>query len=111
MIKKSIYTDFIDIGSILESFKNSPEMKKAIKRKTLFSMWENAVGKKFAKKSRPYSQRLSTLVVTCQNSAIAQELLLRKAQILKKLEPYLKGLKMNIKDIYFDTKRWVEEED
>ena len=53
----------------------------------------------------------SVMVIACKNSAVAQELMLRKTKILKDFEPYLKSLKMNVKDLRFDVKRWVEEED
>ena len=74
-------------------------------------MWNNAVGVKFSSKSRPFSQRGKVLIVACENSIVAQELLLQKLQILKKLEPSLKALKMTITDIHFDTKRWVVDEE
>ena len=50
-----------------------------------------------------------TLVIACQNPSIAQELILRKFEILQKLTPYLKALKMHVKDIKFDSKRWINE--
>ena len=37
--------------------------------------------------------------------------MLRKTKILNDFEPYLKSLKMNVKDLRFDVKRWVEEEE
>lgn len=111
MARKSLYTDFVDIGTLLETFKNSKEMQKAIKRKNLFDMWEKTAGAKFAKKSKPYSIIHKTMVIACQNSVVAQELQLQKIQLLTKLNPYLKALKMNIIDLRFDTKRWVDEED
>ena len=52
----------------------------------------------------------SVMIIACKTSIVAQELLLRKTKILKGLEPYLKSLKLNIKDLRFDAKRWVDEE-
>ena len=108
MVQKAIYTDFVDVGTLLEAFKNSKEMQKAIKRKNLFDMWEKTAGVKFAKKSKPFSVIHKTMVIACQNSAVAQELQLQKTQLLIKLQPYLKALKMNITELRFDTKRWVD---
>ena len=51
----------------------------------------------------------SVMVVACENAIVAQELTLRKAQILAKLQPYTKSLKMNVKDLKFDPKKWCEE--
>ena len=49
------------------------------------------------------------MVIACENAIVAQELTLRKTQLLVKFEPYLKSLKMNVKDLRFDPKKWVVE--
>ena len=46
-------------------------MKKALKRKALFDMWKKVVGDNFTKKSKPYSMMGRTLVVACENPAVA----------------------------------------
>ena len=46
------------------------------------------------------------MVIACENAIVAQELMLQKTQILSKLQPYLKSLKMNVKDLKFDPKKW-----
>ena len=46
------------------------------------------------------------LVVACESSAVAQELMLQKPQLLEKFQPYLKSLRLNVKDIKFDPKKW-----
>ena len=48
------------------------------------------------------------MVIACENAIVAQELTLRKTQILVKLEPYLKSLKLSVKDLKFDPKKWQE---
>lgn len=110
MAKKVLYTDFVDTNTVIENYLNSPEMKRALRRKALFDMWDKSVGLKFAEKSKPYSIKGKIFIVACQNSAVAQELLLNKAQIMTKIEPYLKSLNITVSDIKFDTKRWVEED-
>jgi len=44
------------------------------------------------------------MIVACENAIVAQELTLRKTQIVVKLQPYLKSLKMNVKDMRIDPK-------
>jgi len=109
MIKKVLYTDFEDTASIIEKMMSSKEMKKAVTRSNLYKFWEKVVGKKFSAKSKPYSMMGGgVFVVACANSAIAQELMLQKPQILAKLAPYLKSLHMSVKDLKFDCKKWNE---
>ena len=88
-----------------------PEIQKAIKRNNLYKFWEKVAGKKFAEKSKPYSLiGGGVMVIACENAIVAQELMLKKTQLLIKFEPYLKSLKMNVKDLRFDPKKWVGEE-
>lgn len=109
MAKKVLYTDFTDTETIIASMLKSPEMEKAMKRKNLFDMWKKVAGENFAKKSKPYSMMGRTLVIACENPAVAQELLLQKIQIKQKMEPYLAGLKLKVNDIKFDSKKWEKE--
>lgn len=90
---------------------DNKEIKKAITRNNLYKFWTNVAGKKFADRSRPYSMMSGgIMVIACENAIVAQELTLRKNQLLTKFEPYLKSLKMNIKDLRFDPKKWTNEE-
>ena len=86
------------------------EYKKAITRTNLFKFWKKVVGEKFQDNSKPYSMTTnSVMIIACKSSTVAQELMLRKTKILNDIEPYLKSLKMNIKDLRFDVKRWTDE--
>lgn len=112
MTKKVLYTDFEGIDNILAKILDNKEFKKAVTKSNLFKFWKKVVGEKFADKSKPYSMTTnSVMIIACKTSIVAQELLLRKTKILKDLEPYLKSLKLNAKDLRFDVKRWVEEKD
>lgn len=110
-MKKVLYTDFVTTETLVEElFGNNKEIKKAMTRSNLYKFWSKAVGEKFAKRSKPYSMMDGgVMVVACENAIVAQELTLRKMQILVKMEPYLKSLKMNVKDLRFDPKRWSGE--
>ena len=109
-MKKVLYTDFVTTGSLVESLLDKKEIKKAITRSNLYKFWDKVAGKKFADKSRPYSMMPGgVMVIACENAIVAQELTLRKFQLLAKFEAYLKSLKMNVKELRFDPKRWVDE--
>lgn len=109
MAKKVLYTDFEDSQSIIEKMLSSSEIQKAVTRNNLYKFWAKVVGKKFSDKSKPYSMMGGgVFVVACANSSVAQELMLQKFQILEKFKPYLKSLKLNVKDIKFDPKKWDE---
>ena len=51
------------------------------------------------------------MVIACRTPVVAQELMLRKTQILLKLQPYTESLKMKVTDLKFDSKKWVEEKE
>ncbi len=109
MGKKVLYTDFEDTQSIIDKMLDSKELKKAITRNNLYKFWGKIVGKKFSDKSKPYSMvGGGLLVIACANSAIAQELMLQKPQLLEKFKPYLKSLHLNVKDIKFDCQKWEQ---
>jgi len=106
-MKKVLYTDFVTTESLVEELLGKKEIKKAVTRNNLYKFWNKIAGEKFAEKSKPYSMLSGgVMVVACENAIVAQELTLRKKQILAKFEPYLKSLKLNVKDLRFDPKKW-----
>lgn len=111
-MKKVLYTDFVTPDEILSVMMEQKEIKKAITRSNLYKFWSKVVGPKFAEKSKPYSMLGGgTMVIACENAIVAQELMLKKTQLLVKLQPYMKSLKMNVKDLKFDAKKWLTEEE
>ena len=110
-MKKVLYTDFVTTESLVEDLLENKEIKKAITRNNLYKFWDKIAGEKFNRKSKPYSMLGGgIMVIACENAIVAQELTLRKTQLLVKFEPYLKSLKINIKDLRFDPKKWVKED-
>lgn len=108
-MKKILYTDFVDTASLIEDMLEKKEVKKALTRSNLYKFWDKIAGKKLAEKSKPYSiTHNGIMVVACENNIVAQELMLKKFQLMTKFEPYLKSLKMNVKDLKFDAKKWTE---
>ena len=104
---KVLYTDFEGIDSIIDSMMDNPQLKKAVSRTNLFNMWDKILPEKFKKKSRPFSMLpQGVMVIACENPIIAQELSLRKVILLQKFQPYLNTLKMTVRDLKFDPKKW-----
>lgn len=110
-MKKVLYTNFVSTEEIIAEMLQDKSIKKALTRSNLYKFWTKVAGEKFAKNSRPFSMLGNgTMVVACKNNIVAQELMLKKTQLLEKFKPYLKSLKMNVKDLKFDAKKWVEED-
>lgn len=110
MTKKVLYTDFESIDEAVAQFLKDKNFKRAITKSNLFKFWKKVVGEKFQDNSKPYSMTgKNVMTVACKNAAVAQELMFRKNKILKELTPYLKSLKLTVKDIRFDVKRWVDD--
>jgi hypothetical protein len=106
-MKKILYTDFEAAESIIEKMLSKTDIKKAVTRNNLYKFWAKVAGKKFSEKSKPYSMMGNgLLVIACESSAVAQELMFQKPQLLEKFKPYLKSLHLNVKDIKFDPKKW-----
>lgn len=101
------YSNFDDVNTIVAKMLGSKEMKKAITRNNLYKFWKTVVGKKLGEKSKPFSMFANgTLVIACESSMVAQELIMRKPQILEKMQPYLKSLYIKVNDLKFDQKKW-----
>ena len=110
ILEKVLYTDFVTTESLVGVLLEKKEIKKAMTRNNLYKFWGKIAGEKFAKRSKPYSMMSGgVMVVACENAIVAQELTLRKNQLLAKFEPYLKSLKLNVKDLRFDPKKWIAE--
>ena len=108
-MKKILYTDFVSTDEIISKLLEEKEFKRAMTRSNLYKFWAKVAGAKFAEKSRPYSMLGGgVMVIACQNSIVAQELMLKKMQLLIKFKPYLESLKIRVKDLKFDAKKWEE---
>ena len=107
-MKKILYTDFVSTEELMAALLEKKEVKKAITRSNLYKFWGKVAGAKFAQKSKPYSLIPGgTMVIACETPAVAQELMLKKTQLLVKLKPYAETLKIKINDLKFDTKKWA----
>ena len=110
-MKKILYTKFKYIDDLISDLSQKKEIKKAITRSNLCKFWAKVAGEKFAQNSKPYSMlRGNVMVIACQSPAVAQELMLRKTQLLTKFKPYVESLKIKLVDLKFDSKKWIEED-
>ena len=104
---KVLYTDFEGVESVIDSMMDNPHLKKAITRTNMYNFWDKILPEKFKGKSKPYSMLPGRImVIACENPVVAQELTLHKIILIKKFEPYLKTLKMNVADMRIDAKKW-----
>jgi hypothetical protein len=51
------------------------------------------------------------MVIACKTPTVAQELMLKKTQLLVKFKPYVESLDMKLTDLKFDAKKWIDEQD
>lgn len=85
----------------------SNKMGAIIKHSTIFSFWNNIVGAKFAKFTKPYAIKYNKLYVTAKSPVIVQELGLYKTKILKNVNSYSMPLGIEIADIIFSYKNYA----
>lgn len=110
-MKKILYTKFQNIEDIIADLMKNAAIRKAITRANLCKFWKKVAGEKFAQNSKPYSMmKGSIMVIACKTPTVAQELMLRKTQLLVNFKPYVESLDMKLTDLKFDAKKWVEEE-
>ena len=110
-MKKILYTKFQNMDEIIAKLMEKAEIRKAITRSNLCKFWEKVAGEKFAQNSKPYSMiKGSIMVIACKTPIVAQELMLRKTQLLVKFKPYVESLDMKLTDLRFDAKKWIDEE-
>lgn len=109
-MKKILYTKFKNMDDIIAELSKKKEIKRAITRSNLYKFWKNVAGEKFAQNSKPYSMiRGSIMVIACETPIVAQELMLRKTQLLVKFKPYVESLHMKLTDLKFDSKKWQQD--
>lgn len=82
------------------------KINSVIKHSTIFSFWENIVGAKFSKFTKPYSIKYNKLYVSAKSPIIVQELNLYKRNILNKVNSYSRPLGIEITDIIFNYKNY-----
>ena len=106
-MKKIRYLKIKNIDDIIAEMSKNAVIRKALTRTNLCKFWRKVAGEKFAQNSKPYSMiKGSIMVIACKTPIVAQELLLRKTQLLVKFKPYVESLNMKLTDLRFDAKKW-----
>jgi len=93
-------------GFAFSEISKTKSMDYLIKQSTIFSFWEEIVGFKFAKISKPFSIKNKKLMVSAKSPIVIQEMTMLKTKILTKLNSFSKPLGFEIKDIIFDYKNY-----
>lgn len=103
--------DTFSIGDLIETsvFKELKDgkMNGVVKQSTIFSFWDDVVGSKFAKFTRPYAIKGSKLYVSAKSPVIVQELTLYKTKLIKKINSYSKPLGIEVSDLIFNYKNFA----
>ena len=88
--RKGVRTDLTLIKGILSKALAGKGIDKKIERYEFVLHWENIVGQKLAEVTKPEYISRKTLIVRVLHPVWAQECAFMKAQLLRKLAPYLK---------------------
>lgn len=101
---------FSSIGSIVEGMSDGLGIERGMKIVSLAKMWPKIVGPRFEKTSKVYTIQenngFDIIIVAVSSSAVSQELIFYKKEVIKKIYKVAKGLNFKIKDIQFSTKFW-----
>lgn len=108
--KKIKYSDFVSIEEVMSSLDFKHDSDEQAKKEKFFEDWENIVGEKLAKVSKPLDiTEKNVLIISCMNSFVASEMFMLKNDILTIMEEDLKKLNLKVEDIYFDYKKWKKQ--
>lgn len=102
-------SELINSFTFGENSSKGKSLSDTIKQSTLFSFWEDIVGFKLAKFTKPTKIKYSKLYVSAKSPTLIQELNLTKQKIIKKINTYSLALGFEIKDIIFDYKNYNED--
>ncbi len=98
---------FASINNVLSRLVSKLGLDRRLKEHALMGLWPVVAGDFFAKQSRPlFIDSESQMVVTVKDAAVAQELSLKKREILRKLQHAASSLGMSINGLRFDLKHY-----
>ena len=73
------------LNTSIQSFLENYGLKKGVKQNSAILYWEEVVGDKISKNTKPQSVEHGTLTVSVSNPAWRQELVFKKEEIIKQL--------------------------
>lgn len=108
--KKSSFTNLSDIlGPLVSNIK----LDQRLREHSLFSLWPYIVGENLSRLSRPiFFDHAGVMVIACSDASCAQELSLKKMQIVDQLKRAGRGMNVKVTGVRFDMKlaRYVKDE-
>ncbi len=107
---KKEHNFFENISFVAENLAKNLGLEKGLKTSSLCRLWPKVIGPRFEKTSKIFSiyenQGFDIVNVSVSSSAVMQELVFYKSDILKKIQKLGANFGFNIKDITFSTKTW-----
>jgi hypothetical protein len=98
---------FATINNVLSRLVTKLGLDRRLKEHALMGLWPVVAGDFFAKQSRPlFIDTENSLVVTVKDASVAQELSLKKREILRKLQQAATSLGMTVSGLRFDLKHY-----
>jgi hypothetical protein len=102
------YHNFDKIGDILPDVMKQSGINVGISQIALFNLWNEVVGKRFLRTTKAIKLHGKTLTIATKSPAVTQELVMFKADIMKKLSILTKNLEIEVSDLVFNHKVWNE---
>ena len=100
------------LNNILANVTKNLGIDRGMKEISFFNMWPDIVGERFSKNTKAVSvkkgRHSDTLIVAVSSSLVASDLYFFKSDILNKIQKVSFSLGLNIKDIVFNHKIWME---
>lgn len=112
-MKKILYSEMNPLGNLVDSVLQNPRVRDGMKKATIFKFWAKTAGKKFENVSEIAGLNTSggktVLTIACASAAVTSELMMYKAQLIKKMNTFANPLGIEIDDINFSHKIWKSE--
>lgn len=102
------FHNFDKIGDILPDVLKKAGINVGISQIALFNLWAEVVGKRFLRTTKAIKLHRKTLTIATKSPAVTQELVMFKADLLKKLSILTQNLEIKVEDIHFNHKVWSE---
>lgn len=101
--------NFTNLSSVLSKVVNKYGIDKRLREHTFMNMWPHVVGEPWTSLSKPiFFDYERNLVVAVRDSSVAQELSLRKSDILANLRKMARSVGIQIKGVRFDIKSYAQ---
>lgn len=113
MIKEKLlhYHNFDKLSQIVENLAKKNHWDIYSQKMVLFNLWDEIIGSRFKKSTKPYKIKNNKLIVLTKSVMISQELEFQKKYILENISKFTKNLDIKITNIVFDHLNWLNVQD